>query len=95
MLCPVIACSLNGAVLLAKAVTPLTQVDFDEVRKSDSFPNWDYHPLEGDGECPFEFHKPDDWGRLDGKLVAMDYSAPALADPDEISEVKKRWEQSL
>ena len=35
---------------------------------------------------PFEFHKPDDWGWLDRKLVAVDYSAPAIADPEDIKE---------
>jgi hypothetical protein len=60
MLCPVIACSPNGAVLLAKAATPLTQSEFDELRKAGELPDWDYHPLDGDGECPFEYKWCDD-----------------------------------
>jgi len=76
MLCPVIACSRGGAVLLAKAATPLTPSDYDELRKSGGFPpDWDYDPADGDGGCPFE-RKREDWGRLDGKLVAVDYGNP-------------------
>ena len=77
MLCPVIACSPHGAVLLARAAIPLSQSEFDELRQADGFPDWDYHPFDGDGECPFEFQKPDDWGWLAGKLVAVDYATPA------------------
>ena len=91
-LCPVIACSRNGALLVARAATPLTQSEFDEVRKNDGLPDWDYHPLDGDGECPFEFHKRDDWGWLDGKPVAVDYAAPAIADTDEIKELMRNLE---
>ena len=64
MLCPVMACSPRGAVLLAKAAIPLTQSEFDELRKSGGLPGWDdwnYDPLDGDGSIPFEFHKRDDW----------------------------------
>jgi len=44
MLCPVIACSPNGAVLLARAATPLTQSEFDELFWSNGLHNWDYQP---------------------------------------------------
>jgi hypothetical protein len=90
MLCPAIACSPNGAVLLATAARPLTQSEFDQLYKTNGLPDWDYHPLDGDGECPFEPKQPD-WGWLDGKLVAVDYSAPAIADPDEMQERMRNW----
>ena len=42
-----------------------------------------------DETCPFE-HKASDWGRLpDGRLVALDYSAPALSTPSEIELVRR------
>jgi len=93
MLCPVVACSPNGVLLLAKAATPLNQSEFDELRKTNGFPDWDYHPLDGDGECPFEFHKRDDWGWLDGKLVALDYANPSFPDP-EVLERSRNWKPS-
>jgi hypothetical protein len=37
------------------------------------FPDWDYKP--GDDEHPFEW-KRSDWGWLNGRLVALDYSTP-------------------
>jgi len=76
MLCPVIACSGSGAVSVMKAATPLTQSEFDELRASGSLPewsDWDYLGC-GDDGWPFETHKPDDWGWLNGKLVAVDYA---------------------
>jgi hypothetical protein len=89
MLCPVIACSPKGLILMARAATPLTKAEHAEIYSKNGFPDWDYHPLDGDGECPFEFHKPDDWGWFDGKLVAVDYSAPAIADPNEVRRLIK------
>ena len=44
------------------------------------FPDWDYLPQE-DEPNPFEW-KPSDWGIFKGRLVALDYSAPALSDGD-------------
>jgi hypothetical protein len=74
MLCPVIACSRNGAVLVMKAATPLDPTEHEDLRAN--LPDWDYGGP-GDDECPFE-PKPEDWGRLKGRLVAVDYSAPVL-----------------
>ena len=42
---------------------------------ANGFPDWDYVPP--DETEPFEY-KTSDWGWLDGHLVALDYSAPAL-----------------
>jgi hypothetical protein len=75
MLCPVLCCDPFGFVLIARAAKPLTERERDELWASDGFPDWDYVPPD-EGE-PFEY-KPSDWGWLDGKLVALDYSAPAL-----------------
>jgi hypothetical protein len=90
MLCPVIACSPRGSVLITRAATPLTREEFDSVRSADAFPDWDYDPHEGES-CPFEW-KPSDWGRLRGRLVALDYSEPALPVPDEEKHLFKEWE---
>jgi hypothetical protein len=43
---------------------------------TDGFPDWDDMPPNDEG-LPFEF-KASDWDWLDGRLVALDYSAPAL-----------------
>jgi hypothetical protein len=51
------------------------------------FPDWDYVPP--DETCPFEY-KASDWGYLpDGRLVALDCSAPALSDPSELENEKR------
>ena len=92
MLCPVIACSPNGAVLLARAATPLTDGEFFELFYSGGLHNWDYRPRDGDGPDPFEL-KPSDWGRIDGRLVAIDYATPAMADPEE--RLQARWSERL
>jgi hypothetical protein len=50
--------------------------EVERLKAEGGFPDWDYVP--SDEGHPFE-HKPSDWGRLpDGRLVALDYSAPAL-----------------
>jgi hypothetical protein len=75
MLCPVVWCSLTGAVLVQRAARPLTAAEHVALRESRGFPDWDYVPP--DEDCPFE-HKRSDWGWIDGRLVALDYSAPAV-----------------
>ena len=77
MLCPVMACSGNGAVLVQERATQLTLVSRNMLREKNGFPDWDYRGLH-DIACPFEW-KASDWGYLQsGNLVAIDYSAPAL-----------------
>jgi hypothetical protein len=76
MLCPVLACALNGWVLIARAAQPLTEAEAEELRTKDAFPDWDYVPPDDEGG-PFEY-KASDWGWLDGRLVALDYATPAL-----------------
>ena len=76
MLCPVLACfPLSIAVCMPRA-TPLSEDEAHHLRETDGFPDWDYVPPD-EGEL-FEY-KASDWGWLsDGRLVALDYSAPAL-----------------
>jgi hypothetical protein len=68
------------------AAVPLTETEKDGLIDSDGFPDWDYMPGE-DGE-PFEY-KASDWGRLDGRLVAVDYSTPAHLTNAELDELKR------
>jgi hypothetical protein len=75
MLCPPLWCSKSGKILIARAAKPLAQAEFNKLRDEDGFPDWDYVPP--DETAPFEY-KQSDWGRLNGRLVALDYSAPAL-----------------
>jgi hypothetical protein len=56
---------------------PLTEGEADYLRETGGFPDWDYVPPDDEGH-PFE-HKASDWGKLPGgRLVALDYSVPAL-----------------
>jgi len=77
MLCPVLWCSRKGVLLFSRAAEPLTEPEAEHLLEVDGFPDWDYVPP--DETEPFEY-KPSDWGRLDGRLVALDYSAPVLFD---------------
>jgi hypothetical protein len=63
--------------------TPISADEADRLEATDGYPDWDYAPSDGESS-PFEY-KPSDWGRLsDGRLVALDYSSPALSDPGEL-----------
>ncbi len=75
MLCPVLWCTPAGRVLLMGAACPLTHQEHAHLMETDGFPDWDYAPP--DESCPFEY-KSSDWGWLNGRLVALDYSAPVL-----------------
>lgn len=75
LLCPVVACSSKGFVLVQRSAQPLTEAEKEKLINEDAFPEWDYTPFT-DGS-PFEF-KASDWGWFKGRLVALDYSAPAL-----------------
>jgi hypothetical protein len=76
MLCPVLACLPFGVGLVMQRAKPLSEDECQRLKTADAFPDWDYVPP--DEGHPFE-HKASDWGRLsDGRLVAVDYSAPAL-----------------
>jgi hypothetical protein len=84
MLCPV-RMQLPGSVaLVMQRARPLSDEEGDYLMMTDGFPDWDYMPAEDDHGDPFE-PKGCDWGRLpDGRLVALDYSTPALGDPEEL-----------
>jgi hypothetical protein len=76
MLCPVLACLPFGVGLVMQRAKPLSEEETEHLKTVDGFPDWDYVPP--DEGHPFE-HKASDWGRLsDGRLVAVDYSAPAV-----------------
>jgi hypothetical protein len=80
MLCPVLWCSWSALVLvMRRATTPVTQVQIDELKARASF-QWDYLGP-GDDDFPFEW-KCEDWGVLEGGLVAVDYAATAEPVPD-------------
>jgi len=87
MLCPVRWCSNAHSVLIMDTAQPLTESDHANLLDREEFPDWDYRPFE-DGE-PFEY-KASDWGRLkDGRLVAVDYSAPAHHTKAELDELTR------
>ena len=73
-LCPVEWCDPTGAVLIMPKARPLTPPEVVTMRRH-NFSWWDYTPL-GPG-TPWE-SKPEDWGVVDGCIVAVDYSMPAL-----------------
>ena len=75
MLCPVLWCSPAGTLLAMRSARPLTEQEHNHLMETDSFPDWDYVPP--DETEPFEY-KRSDWGWLDGRVVALDYSAPVL-----------------
>jgi hypothetical protein len=67
---------------MRRAKTPITQAQLEELRsplETGAARRWDYAPNVGDDEYPFEWKK-DDWGIVDGNIVAVDYAAIA---PDE------------
>jgi hypothetical protein len=75
MLCPSYYCSRNGLLLIARRAKPISEMEAGRLREDDAFPDWDYVPP--DELCPFEY-KAVDWGRIDGRLVAVDYSATVI-----------------
>ncbi len=72
----------KGSLRLGPLRETIIPAEADHLLETDGFPDWDYVPPDDEGH-PFEY-KASDWGRLpDGRLVALDYFAPALGDPDE------------
>lgn len=63
-LCPVLFADPLGLIVVMRRVAP---VSWDEVTAE----NPDYYPSPTD-----EYSKPEDYGRLDGKVVAVDYGLP-------------------
>ena len=75
MLCPIQVMLPFGLAVVMPTARPLTEDEKTYLIDTDGFPDWDYVPP--DETAPFEY-KASDWGRLNGRLVALDYSAPAL-----------------
>jgi hypothetical protein len=81
MLCPVLWCSPAGSLLISRrADREITEEEKVDLMDRDAFHDWDYTPP-NDEPHPFEF-KASDRGWLNGRLVALDYSAPALFKDD-------------
>jgi hypothetical protein len=78
MLCPILATIPFGVALMMKRAKPISEEEKDHLISTDGFPDWDYVPP--DETAPFEY-KASDWGLLEGRLVALDYSTPALFPP--------------
>jgi hypothetical protein len=76
MLCPVLGCTSRGHVLLMRAAWPLTEAEAARLRATRGLPEWDWEGPNDEGS-PFE-PKASDWGWLNGRLVALDYSTPEL-----------------
>jgi hypothetical protein len=76
LLCPALWVSPKGAVLIMRAAEPLTEMMSEEEYQA-AWEAWDYAP--GEDSCPFE-PKACDWGWLEGRKVALDYSTPAWED---------------
>ena len=75
MLCPILATMSFGVALLMQRAKPPSEEEKTHLIHTDGFPDWDYVPP--DETAPFEY-KASDWGWLEGRLVALDYSASAL-----------------
>jgi len=80
ILCPVLLALPFGIANVMPRAVPLSDDEMSELIERDALPDWDYAP--GGEEEPFEY-KPEDWGRLDGRIVALDYAAPAIFPEDE------------
>jgi hypothetical protein len=81
LLCPVLWVSPNGFVQIMRAAKPLIDMmSLDEYMHVAEV--WDKRP--GEDSCPFE-PKASDWGWLDGRMVALDYSTPAWEADESIS----------
>ena len=86
MLCPVRWCSSGGGLLIMASARPLTASDHENLLDGDGFPDWDYTP--GEDSDPFE-PKASDWGRINGRLVAVDYSTPAHDTAEDLAEMRR------
>jgi hypothetical protein len=75
MLCPIVATMPFGIAVVMPRALPLIESESIDLIEVDGFPDWDYVPP--DETEPFEY-KASDCGWLSGRLVALDYSAPAL-----------------
>ena len=80
IMCPLLWSAPFGLFNIMRRAVPLAWEEQQSLLYRDGFPDWDYIP--SGPSCPFEF-KESDWGRLDdGRLVALDYPAREIVDPD-------------
>jgi len=63
-----------------QSAVPLDRADQIDLLERHAFPDWDAMP--GEDSDPFE-PKESDWGRIDGRLVALDYSLPVYDTEEE------------
>jgi hypothetical protein len=79
ILCPARSIHLRGWLLISSRATPLTIAEFEDAEARGELPDWKYSGSNEDVE-PIE-GKPSDYGWLDGKIVAVDYTnTPSFVD---------------
>ena len=83
-LCPVLWCSAGGEVLVMLAAEPISDDQLAQM-EAHSFCWWDGEPR--DPGAPFE-GKREDWGSLNGTVVAVDYAN--LAQVEAVSAALRR-----
>jgi hypothetical protein len=83
MLCPVRWCSDKGFLLVMQSAISLDPADHLDLLERDAFPDWDAMP--GEDGSPFG-PKASDWGRINGRLIALDYSVPVYDSEEERAE---------
>jgi len=86
-LCPPLWCSANGAVLVMRRAERISDVEFDLLLRSGSLP---FLPEDFDDDAPFDWRKPADWGWLEGRPVAVDYSFPGWVESHEANGARLR-----
>lgn len=76
-LCPVLWSDPSGVLLIMAAADPVSDEQLAVIRSDENgaWDWWDYFP--GGNRMPWEM-KAADWGVLDGRIVCVDYSTPAL-----------------
>lgn len=78
-LCPMLGICFGSQLLIMQRAVPLTDEEARELEARNELPDWGYDPNDH-RETPFEMvAKGSDWGRIEGRLVSLDYSAPAVA----------------
>lgn len=81
ILCPVVACTSKGTVLVQRRARMLTQAEFDRHADAGELPEWEYVPrTQG---SPIE-EKASSYGYLSGRIVAVDYAAHELISQEEM-----------
>lgn len=73
MLCPVLWAAPAGAVVVMAAAESITEDEFSRLVNDELLPEWDYDPADGLTNPTEPGAK--DWGRYQGRIVAIDYAA--------------------